>query len=332
MAEKTPVPGTYVLEGALDLATAALEPAIAQATAALDRIRRSSMLARAKDEASGELRYYVDELHQRITALWDLFGVPTSLRSPEPEPEHDDDDDVPHLRMRRRKPAGRPTRPPASRDALLAGIAEALLLERALPELLDPDAHAITAVIGRVGQTADAGGLGIVAHALAQPGWLDDFAWMASGGKIAQLPRGFTAASIPPHARDVAFVLRGLFVRAALAGDHGTWMVRAAAAEPDVIRVELRSGARERADAALRAQHAGRAELERVLEHGGALPPNPDVLLPVTRTLTYRPPLRPGESFGVEIEDFTTGWVDRGTARDLPLAIRRAWHLAWSRR
>jgi hypothetical protein len=55
------------------------------------------------------------------------------------------------------------------------------------------------------------------------------------------------------------------------------------------------------------------------------------VLLPVTRTLTYRPPLRPGETFGVEIEDFGTGWVDRGTARDLQLAIRRAWHLAWSR-
>jgi len=51
----------------------------------------------------------------------------------------------------------------------------------------------------------------------------------------------------------------------------------------------------------------------------------------VTRTLTYRPPVRPGEPYGVEIEDFATGWVDRGTARDLASAIRRAWHLAWSR-
>jgi len=68
-----------------------------------------------------------------------------------------------------------------------------------------------------------------------------------------------------------------------------------------------------------------------VLEAGGKLPPNPDVLLPVTRTLTYRPPLRAGESFGVEIEDFATGWVDRGTFKDLALAIRRAWQLGWSR-
>nr|MDQ3370242.1 hypothetical protein [Myxococcota bacterium] len=81
----------------------------------------------------------------------------------------------------------------------------------------------------------------------------------------------------------------------------------------------------------LTAHAAARRELERVLELGGALPPNPDVLLPVTRTLTYRPPLRSGEPYGVEIEDFGTGWVDRGTARDLGQAIRRAWHLAWSR-
>jgi hypothetical protein len=104
-----------------------------------------------------------------------------------------------------------------------------------------------------------------------------------------------------------------------------------AAAEPDVVRVEIRPGVREAPEAVLRAHAAGRAALDRALEHGGALPPNPDVLLPVTRTLTYRAPLRPGEPYGVEIEDFATGWVDRGTARDLSLAIRRAWHLAWSR-
>ncbi|MGN6105587.1 MAG: hypothetical protein ACTHU0_10815, partial [Kofleriaceae bacterium] len=85
------------------------------------------------------------------------------------------------------------------------------------------------------------------------------------------------------------------------------------------------------AEALLRAHLAARAELERVLDQGGALPPNPDALLPVTRTLTYRAPLRPGEPYGVEIEDFATGWVDRGTSRELALAIRRAWHLAWSR-
>ena len=67
----------------------------------------------------------------------------------------------------------------------------------------------------------------------------------------------------------------------------------------------------------MRAHLAARRELERVLEAGGALPPNPDALLPVTRTLTYRTPLRAGEPFHVELEDFATGWVDRGSYRDL---------------
>lgn len=353
MAERTAEPGPYVLEGALDLATAALEPAIAQATAALDRIRRAPILVRARDEASGELRYYVDELEQRITALGELFGVQVPVRLPPRDEDADDepayDDDGNPLasrttrRMRTRPGPSRPTRPAASRDALLAGIAESLLIERALPELLDPTAHAITVMISRVGQTASAGGIGIVAHALGQAAWFDDAAACTQSGspssfKAWQLaPPKFTSLAdqhrVPflSEARDVAFVLRGLFVRSALAGDHGTWMIRSAAAEPDVIRVEVRAGAPEKAFDALRAHLAARAELERVLEQGGAMPPNPDVLLPVTRTLTYRPPLRPGESFGVEIEDFSTGWVDRGTARDLPLAIRRAWHLAWSR-
>ena len=354
MAERTAEPGTYVLEGALDLATAALEPAIGQAIRALDRIRRAPMLQRARDEASGELRYYVDELEQRITTLGELFGIAIPVRTPprdeqadDDEPAYDDDGNPLASRKTRRMQARpgpvRPTRPPASRDALLAGIAEALLLERALPELLDPTAHAVTVVISRVGQTADAGGIGIVARCLAQPAWFDDAAsasagtapspfaaWQLAAPKFTSLADQHRTPFLS-EARDVALVLRGLFVRSALSGDHGTWMIRAAAAEPDVIRVEVRAGAPLRAVDVLRAQLAGRTELERVLEQGGAMPPNPDVLLPVTRTLTYRPPLRPGESFGVEIEDFSTGWVDRGTARDLPFAVRRAWHLAWSR-
>jgi ATP-dependent Clp protease ATP-binding subunit ClpA/ATP-dependent Clp protease ATP-binding subunit ClpC len=339
LEERSATAGIYALEGALDLATAALEPALAKAVAALDRVRGSELLARAKDAATGELRYYVDELHQRLGALDDL------LRN-KPAPRHDELEDEPlyeeHIeenhgargrivRMRTRA-AGRPTRPPASRDALLAGVAEALLLERALPDMLDPDAHAVTIVVTRIGSTADAHGLGIVTQALAQPAWLDDRPWVAAGDKLATVSPGqLDTSALYREVRDVAFVLRGLFVRSALANEHGTWMVRAAAAEPDVIRVDVRSGASHKPDHVLRAHLAARAGLERVLEHGGTMPPNPDVLLPVTRTLTYRPPLRPGETYGVELEDFGTGWVDRGTARDLPSAIRRAWHLAWSR-
>jgi len=359
MEERSPSPGPYVLEGALDLATAALDPAIAAAAAALGRVRRSAVLSRARETASGELRYYVDELQQRITALGELFGDVSTSRADDPDDAAIADDDAhepmyeerpggasraARVRSRTRGAGGRPARPPASRDALLAGIAEAMLIERALPGLLEPDAHAVTVKIGRVGATADAGGLVLVTTVLAQPAWFDDGACVDAAGNVSPLVGSELALwRVPGNAkktesmarlmcaRDAVLVLRGLFVRAALEGEHGTWMIRAAASEPDVIRVEVRPGAPARPADVVRTHLAGRAELERVLEHGGPLPPNPDVLLPVTRTLTYGPPLRPGESYRVEIEDFSTGWVDRGTARDLELAIRRAWYLAWSR-
>jgi ATP-dependent Clp protease ATP-binding subunit ClpC len=345
MQERTALPGPYVLEGALDLATAALEPAIATAIAAIARVRGSQVLAAARERAAPELRYYVEEIETRLNALDELFGIAPSMRHA--DDGLDDDEDYP-----RKRTTVKATRPPASRDTLLAAVAEALLLERALPQLLDPDAHAVTVLLSRVGATADAGGLSIAVLALAQPMWIDEAAFMDAAGAVAPLGLPGTQRSrldprIPPklasiahdvatlgelgRARDVALTLRGLFVGAALANEHGTWMIRAAAAEPDVVRVEIRAGVTKPQEL-LRAHAAGRKELDRVLEEGGALPPNPDVLLPVTRTLTYRPPLRPGETYGVEIEDFGTGWVDRGTARDLQQAIRRAWHLAWSRR
>jgi len=360
LVEKPARAGPYLLESSLDVATSALEPAIAEAVAALSRIATSPVLEQARTEATGELRYFVDELEQRVTALRELFGVTAP-----PIAGLDDIDDEPtygqrltgprdalqERRFRMRGP-GRTTRPPAGRDALVAGIAETLLIERALPGLLTPEAHAITVVLSRIGTTSDAGGLRIATDVLAPPSWLDEGAYIDAAGDIHplreldvkhKLPAGL--ASLAQHvaaklgrwhelatARDVVLILRGLFVRAALDNEHGTWMIRAAAAEPDIVRVEVRPGAPATPETILRAHVEGRAELERVLEHGGALPPNPDVLLPVARTITYRPPPRPGESFHVEIEDFGTGWVDRGTARDLNTAIRRAWHLAWSRR
>ncbi len=323
MIERATQPGTYILAGALDLATAALEPAAGKALAALDRVAQSPHLRRAKEEATGELRYYVDELETRLSALRQLFGAG----------EHEDDDPT----ERRR---GGPTRPPPNRDALIEGIAEALLIARALPRLLDPDAHAATIVLSRVGQKASAGGVTIAAHVLGQPAWLDDVA-IADAKAIrkvddvaiadAKAIRKVDSVAVSPLVEDMALVLRGLFVADALAGEHGTWFLREAASEPDIVRVEVRAGAPHTAEQVLRAHLAARHELERVLDTGGSLPPNPDALLPVARTITYRPSLRTGEPMTVEIEDFSTGWVDKGLYRDVPTAVRRAWCLAWSR-
>jgi ATP-dependent Clp protease ATP-binding subunit ClpA/ATP-dependent Clp protease ATP-binding subunit ClpC len=343
MRDRPSVPGPYLLESALDVATAVLDPAIAAATAALERVRRAPVVREARAAATRELSYYVEELDHRLVALGELLGGPARghRRADHDGDDHEDvqeafyevrTDDYKGTRwVRGRTERGRGT-PPARRDAVIAGIAEALLLERALPELLDPDAHAVTCVVSAIGASR-ASGVVIAARALAAEGWLDDGAvWFRDS--LAPLSHETLASDLlfrSEGTHDIVVTLRGLFVRAALGNEHGTWMIRATAAEPDVVRVEVRAGAARPAADVLRAQLAGRKELDRVLEIGGALPPNPDALLPVTRTLTYRAPLRRGESYGVEIEDFATGWVDRGTARDLSTAIRRAWHLGWSR-
>jgi ATP-dependent Clp protease ATP-binding subunit ClpC len=346
MLERPAVPGPYVLEGALDLASARLEPAIAIAADAVARVRASRELAHAKLEAGGELRYYVDDLEQRLTALEQLFGVAPA------DAEHDDDehsgayerrlvgtkDNRKETRIRTRG-KGTAARPPAARDAIVAGIAEALLIQRALPTLLDPDAHAATVLASRIG-AANGDGLVAVTQVFAhQKGWFDAGAIGGDDGEIGTLSTGKSTSTWDVWQRywrtrrDVVISLRGLFVREALANDHGTWMLRAAAAEPDIVRVEIRGGAHKSPTDVLKDHLAARRELDRVLEHGGSLPPNPDVLLPVTRTVTSHAALLFwSKPFGIEIEDFATGWSDRQTLPDVVSAIRRCWHLAWSRK
>ncbi|MFT3699195.1 MAG: AAA family ATPase [Kofleriaceae bacterium] len=329
MTERPSTPGPYLLEGALDLATSGLEFAIARAAASVAMVRESPLLARAKAEATGELSFYVEDLIQRLNALDYLFGVRPHPEddTPEPDDDYDDDDLRPVKRTPKKKKA--PVRTPNSREEVLAGIAEALLIARSLPHLLDPDAHAATVTISRVGNSIEAGGIFAVVHTIAQPAWFDEAAFVDDRTHaVKPMPRGLSM--LTPSTRDVVVTLRGLFVREAIATDHGTWMLRSAAAEPDIVRVDVKPGAHN-AVATLQAHLAARKELERVLEHGGALPVNPDALLPVTRTINYRPSLRPEASVQVELEDFATGWVDRGVVKDVPHAVRRAWHLAWSR-
>jgi hypothetical protein len=213
-----------------------------------------------------------------------------------------------------------------------------MLIERALPQLLDPAAHAVTVLLTRIGQS-QSNGLPCVMQVFAlQPAWVDGGAHADDQGAVAKVVFGRGKGTFDDWLKfwrarkDVVLALRGLFVREALANEHGTWLLRSAAAEPDVVRVEIRPGAARAPEDVLRDHLAQRRELERVLEVGGALPANPDVLLPVTRTLTTRSALwwsaRP---FAVELEDFATGWVDRCTVSDIPSAVRRGWHLAWSR-
>jgi ATP-dependent Clp protease ATP-binding subunit ClpA/ATP-dependent Clp protease ATP-binding subunit ClpC len=348
MPERETISGPYVLEGALDLATSRLEPMVEHAAAVVARARTSRELAQARAEVTGELRYYVDELDQRLAALAQLFagagGKPAASASAGDDDDHaydDYDDDGQHIPRKHASVRGRPVaRPPAARESVLAGIAEAMLIERALPTLTDPDAHAVTVVLSRIGNV---NGDGIVAvtqvYAYIGSPWFDAGASATDTGEVTTFSNGRGKGTFADwqsywrKRRDVAVTLRGLFVRQALETDHGTWMLSAAAAEPDVVRVEVRSGAARPPAEILREHIAARQAVEHALEHGGALPPNPDALLPVTRTITARAPLFFWATpFDIDVEDFSTGWADRTKVKDIATAVRRCWHLAWSRR
>jgi hypothetical protein len=330
MPERTQVGGNYVLEGALDLATARLEPAIARAAAAVANVRKSPHYIRAREEVSGELRYYVDELGQRLDALDQMFG------SGKRRPTRDEDDEEHEHGVRLHQK--RAPRPPASRDALIAGIAEALLIERSIHTIADPDAHAATVTVTRIG-AAKGDGLIAVTQCYVHLGsqWFDNGAHADDAGEIGPINNVKGSGTFDAWQkfwrarRDCAVVLRGLFVRDAIANDHGTWMLSAAAAEPEVIRVEVRPGAAMSAADTLEQHIAARRELERAMDQGGALPRNPDVLLPVTRTITGRAPmLFWHKPYDVELEDFATGWIDRTSVKDVRSLVERCWHLAWS--
>jgi len=339
MPERDATKGPYLLEGALDLATSRLEPLVDQAVLALGRIRDSGALSRARERVSGELRYYIDELDQRLDALEKLFGRSPArvVRSME---DADEDEEHGRLRTPRKLSRGTPPRPPAAREAVLAGIAEMLLIERALPTLEDPDSHAATVVISRIG-SLKGDGLIAVTQVYAYNGspWFDSGAHADEAGEVGTFSVGTGKGSFDDWQkfwrarRDCAVIVRGLFVREALQSDHGTWMMSAAGTEPDIVRVEVRPGAGTPVSDVLKQHVAARKAVERALEEGGPLPPNPDVLLPVTRTINARVPLYFwSKPYEIDLEDFSTGWADRTTVPNVATAVRRCWHLAWSRR
>ena len=135
--------------------------------------------------------------------------------------------------------------------------------------------------------------------------------------------------ALAPDADVIVLVLRDLLVHPAVAGEHGCHVVQSLTGEPELIRIEVRAGAAD-ADRVLAVHLAGRAAFDEAAREGRALPPNPDRLLPVARALAYRSPLRPGESFRVELEAFATGWVATVDMPSIAAVVQRAMELRWS--
>ena len=168
---------------------------------------------------------------------------------------------------------------------------------------------------------------------LAQPAWFDEARSSTVGTGVRPIGKRARACDAP-LSNDIVLVLRGLFVREALAGEHGTWMSCARRPpSPTSCASRFAPARAHSATEALKAHIAARRELERVLDAGGALPPNPDALLPVTRTLDLSR-RRCAAASRLTSRSRTSRPAGSIAARCATSrrAVRRAWHLAWSRR
>jgi hypothetical protein len=263
------------------------------------------------------------------------------------------------VRTRRFGP-GAPARrgAPLDRDTALTDLARGQLLLTHLDRLDDPMAHAATLVISRVGHGRDDrrerrdprhDGLAAIIAAIARDEWIDGVALRMQDGEIREPTReemlqpsrsvdsaaGMvriippTISNLAPRADVIVVALRDALVYPAIAGEHGCHVVQSLVGEPDLVRIEVRAGAL--SPRAVLADHLGaRAAFEAAAAGGGVLPPNPDRLLPIARTLSYRAPLRPGEPYRVELEDYLTGWVTTLDVATVAHAVRRCMDMRWS--
>jgi hypothetical protein len=127
----------------------------------------------------------------------------------------------------------------------------------------------------------------------------------------------------------VVLVLRDAMIAPALRHEHGSHVFRSLAGEPEIVRVEVTRGAVD--PRAVVVEHARQlAAFDAAVDAGGELPANPEKILPVVRTIGWRAPLRAGEAYHVDLEDFATGWSSALDVPSLDDAIRLAWWLRWS--
>ena len=323
LVEAEPVADRLALEPLLDLPASRLR---AHLGGAADRI--AELLAgRALDDlsSSSNARYWVDLYGGRLEELHRWLernrtgGAPDVELEAQAVGDHDGPDGKRRLRMRTVNQGQGPDR--ASKEEMLARIAEALFLVRCAPLLAEPAVHECWVELLRLGR-GDEG-----AFAARRRELLD---WMIEGYRATGLVEEVVpAADGAPH---VLLRVSGLFARAAFAGEEGCHIWRSPAAEPQIIRVRVLDADAEAAAASLFARHrAALVAFEQALEAGGSpLPENPERLLPAVRTLAFQPPLRPGEVFPIQLEDFRLQQV--GTVHaTTPLQIfERLWWLSLS--
>ena len=318
-----------------EVVDAALEPA------RLDSITRA---VRAHAEAH-ELRYFHDVYVARLRELRDWLDNQGVRRRPADAElieatlfaRGDKPIDCGRARRRFDPRAMQPRAVKASKIDLLRAIADAYHLTRVGPLLADPTRHVAWVELLRMGQGEQSqrfasGSRGLfewMCSAYADPELSEEIAVRHRDGTIihahGEACLATLDAALARRPAQVVLKLSGLAIYEALAGEHGCHIWSSLAAEPEIVRVRVIAGesggdARQR----IRAHLDQLVEFEAAMERGQhPLPANPEQLIPTVRTLCFQPPLRPGEVFSVEVEDFLLASAEQLHLRSLADLVER---------
>jgi len=126
----------------------------------------------------------------------------------------------------------------------------------------------------------------------------------------------------------LVFEVEGIAVRSLLEGERGCHVWSSLLSGSEIVRVRLvdAPSARAHLDEHAAATRAFQEALDEASDR--AMPDDPEGLLPAVRSVRFDPPMRPGETALLEVEDYVTGQVIEQRARALDEAIAA---LVWLR-
>ena len=324
LTEAAPTGGELSLEPLLGLPARELQELLPAKLDYLDQLLESEELERlaermrhhlarhrneGPDAERADLLYSLDAMRGELTRLRGRMG---------------------YLRVKRRQ----------DRRELLAALAEVEFLRRALATVEDLRRHAVFIELLHLGLARRSPALregagGSLMEALARAyvsrearGELEGHALRYADGTVEEgqeLAAGLRLARLPEQ-----LVLRvsGLGVLDFFEGETGCHIWRSLARGSDVLRVRVLPAEPGLSPAGFIAAHLERARaFEAALERGGALPDNPESLLPLCREYQFDPPLRPGESAPLEVVDYALGYAGAQRVKSLDLGLPRLWLL-----
>lgn len=346
MVETEPADADWLLAPMLDWTALRLRDSTGTFLSMLDTLIESSAYQRIDDtirdgREPDELWYYADVYRARVNALHAWLREASAPRS------------------RRRHKSDGEAEPPsrASKEMLLARIAEACFLSSSVSRVVDVSAHTAWIEVLRVGHAQDGrrfdtGGPGLLewmADWFIEAGttgvglgdgedMLEAVAFRFADGKVRYWQGDDRAeqarAALARRPMQVVLKMTGLCALEAFRGEDGCHIWRSLASEPEIVRVRVWADGAERPVRQVILDHLdGVRAFERALESGvEPLPSNPESLIPAVRTLHFRPPMRPGEIFTVDAEDFHTAHSASFNVAALRDALRMFYWLRKSRR